>query len=295
VTVAAGALAFAGRRAVARAQAALAPPWSALAAYEATVRGLTRVADRVTSVAQPGSLPLYLTVIVLTAVVVPTVGLVVGGGWWPGWPALVGEAAYLPAAGLLVGGAVAAALADRRFTAALLLGSVGYGMALLFVVMGAPDLALTQFAIETLSVVLFLLVLRRLPDRFARRTPSPTRWLRVAVGLVVAGVVFVLALAMDGARTARPVSDEMVERAYPDGGGRNIVNVILVDFRGFDTLGEITVLAVAAVGATAIARAGRRPAHLRPDGDGDAHGRDDGDGDGVPAGARAGERREPAP
>jgi multicomponent Na+:H+ antiporter subunit A len=199
-----------------------------------------------------------------------------------------------------VGGAVAVALADRRFTAALLLGSVGYGMALLFVIMGAPDLALTQFAIETLSVVLFLLVLRRLPDRFARRSPSPTRWARVAVGLVVSGFVFLLALAMGGARTAPPVSDEMVERAYPDGGGRNIVNVILVDFRGFDTLGEITVLSVAAVGATAIARAGRRPAHLRdeapdapgapagdgtgpegdapgPDGDGTA-----GDADGVP-------------
>jgi multicomponent Na+:H+ antiporter subunit A len=64
------------------------------------------------------------------------------------------------------------------------------------------------------------------------------------------------------------VSAAIVKRAYPDGGGRNIVNVILVDFRGFDTLGEITVLAVAAVGATAIARAGRRPAHLRSD-DGD--------------------------
>src|SRR4029453_17995903 len=106
-----------------------------------------------------------------TAMVVPGLGLVLGDGWWPGWPALVGARSDIPAAALLVGGGVAAARATRRFTAALLLGSVGYGMALVFVILGAPDLALTQFAIETLSVVLFLLALRRLPDGFARRTP----------------------------------------------------------------------------------------------------------------------------
>jgi multisubunit Na+/H+ antiporter MnhB subunit len=72
-----------------------------------------------------------------------------------------------------------------------------------------------------------------------------------------------MAIAAPGARTEPPVSEEMVERSYPDGGGRNIVNVILVDFRGFDTLGEITVLVVAAVGATALARVGRRPRAAR--------------------------------
>ncbi len=259
LTFALGGLAFAGRRPVAKAQAALAPQPSALGAYEATLRGLTRLADRVTRVAQPGSLPLYLSVIVLTAMVVPGLALVLGDDWWSGWPPLVAAPADLPAAALLVGGAVAAALATRRFTAALLLGSVGYGMALVFVILGAPDLALTQFAIETLSVVLFLLVLRRLPDGFGRRTPSRARWARVAVGASVGAFVFVLALAAGGARTRAPVSGEMVEDAYPDGGGHNVVNVILADIRALDTLGEIAVLAVAAVGVTAIARAGRRP------------------------------------
>ena len=270
LTIAAGAGMFAARRPVATLQAALAPRASALGAYEASVRGVTRFAHRVTRIAQPGSLPVYLSVIVLTAVVVPGVGLVVGAGGWSGWPELVGKPAYLPAAGLLAGGAVAAAVAGRRFTAALLLGVVGYGMALLFVIMGAPDLALTQFAIETLSVVLFLLVLRRLPDAFQPRGPSPGRWVRIGVGATVAAFVFVLALATSGGRTAEPRSGEMVERAYEDGGGHNVVNVILVEFRGFDTLGEVTVLAVAAVGATAIARAGRRPPGARPAEQGDA-------------------------
>jgi multicomponent Na+:H+ antiporter subunit A len=258
-TLALGAALFAARRPVAKVQAALAPQASALRAYEASVRGLTRLADRVTRVAQPGSLPLYLTVIVLSAMVVPGVGLVLGGDWWPGWPPLVDTWAYLPAAALLAGGAVAAALADRRFTAALLLGAVGYGMALVFVILGAPDLALTQFAIETLSVVLFLLVLRRLPDGFGRRTPSRARWAKVGVGATVGAFVFVLAIAAGGARTRPPVSGEMVDDAYPEAGGHNVVNVILADIRALDTLGEVAVLAVAAVGATAIARVGRRP------------------------------------
>jgi multicomponent Na+:H+ antiporter subunit A len=258
ITIAGGALVFAGRRTVERVQAALAPPTSAAAAYEASVRGVNRLADVVTGVAQSGSLPLYASVVLLTAAVVPGFGLLLGP-WWPGWPALVGDVTYLPAVGLVVGGAVAAALATRRFTAALLLGVVGYGMALLFVVQGAPDLALTQFAVETLSVVLFLLVLRRLPDRFERRSPAPGRAFRGGVAATVAAFVFVLAIAAPAARTAPPVSREMVERAEPDAGGRNIVNVILVDMRELDTLGEITVLVVAAVGATAIARVGRRP------------------------------------
>jgi multicomponent Na+:H+ antiporter subunit A len=258
VTVGGGVLVFAGRRPLERIQTRLAPRPSGATVYAATLRGVDRAADVVTGLVQSGSLPLYASVVLLTAAVVPGVGLILGP-WWPGWPELIGNVAYLPAVALLVGGAVAAALATRRFTAALLLGVVGYGMALLFVVQGAPDLALTQFAVETLSVVLFLLVLRRLPDRFERRSPARGRVFRVGVAATVAAFVFVLAIAAPAARTVPPVSREMVERAEPDAGGRNIVNVILVDMRELDTLGEITVLVVAAVGATAIARVGRRP------------------------------------
>jgi multicomponent Na+:H+ antiporter subunit A len=258
LTVLAGAALFVARRRVAAVQAALAPSWSTTDAYDAAVRGLTRAAGVTTGVVQSGSLPIYVAVIMLTAAVVPGLGLVLGS-WWPGWPDLVGVAVYVPVAALLIGGAVAATFATRRFTAALLLGSVGYGMALLFVVQGAPDLALTQFAVETLSVVLFLLVLRRLPDRFERRTPALGHALRIGVSAAAGVFVFAMAIAAAGARTEDPVSVAMTRQALPDGGGRNIVNVILVDFRGLDTLGEITVLVVAAIGATALARAGRRP------------------------------------
>ena len=89
--------------------------------------------------------------------------------WWPGLPDLVDTPLQVPIAAVILGAAVAAAAVRRRFTAALFLGVVGYSMAGLFVIQGAPDLALTQVAIESLTTVLFVLVLRRLPDRFESR------------------------------------------------------------------------------------------------------------------------------
>ena len=94
----------------------------------------------------------------------------------------------MPIAALLIGLALAAAIVRRRFSGALFLGVVGYAMAGLFVVQGAPDLALTQVAIETLSTVLFVLVLRRLPDRFETAPGAARRAVRVAIATVVGGV-----------------------------------------------------------------------------------------------------------
>lgn len=258
-TLAAGALLFVWRRRVAVAQRRLAPRVTGTDGYEAVVRSMLRAAAWVTSVAQPGSLPIYAAVILFTAAIVPGVALVSGDAWWPGWPDLVGRPAHLPIAVLLVTGALSATLATRRFAAALLLGLVGYGMALLFVVQGAPDLALTQFAVETLSILVFLLVLRRLPDRFERRAPAVGLLYRLAVSGAVGVFVVVMAIAASGSRTEGPVSREMSERALPEGDGSNVVNVILVDIRGMDTMGEITVLVVAGIGIVALTRVGQRP------------------------------------
>jgi multicomponent Na+:H+ antiporter subunit A len=226
--------------------------------YHGLLGAVNTGADRLTGLVQNGSLPTYAGVILTTAALLTTGALMAGGGW-PGWPALVGSAGHVAVCVALVVTAVAAGAVHRRFSAALLLGATGYAMAGLFVVQGGADLALTQVAIETLTTVLFVLVLRRLPDRFEPRVRPGRRLIRAAVAVAVGLMVFGLALTAGGSRTAEPVSGEMVERAVPDGGGRNVVNVILVDFRGFDTLGEITVLTAAAIGSVALARAGRRP------------------------------------
>ena len=102
-------------------------------------------------------------------------------------------------------------------SAALFLGTTGYAMAGLFVVQGAPDLALTQVAIETLSTVLFVLVLRRLPDRFERTSNAGRRTVRIAIALAVAAMVFAFAIVSRAYRTESPVSSEMIEQAAARG------------------------------------------------------------------------------
>lgn len=225
--------------------------------YLVVLRALANTARRVTGVVQNGSLPVYAGVILLTAALAPAVVLVYGGAW-PTWPTFT-TGAELPVASLVVLAALGAALVRRRFHAAVFLSVVGYAMAGIFVLYGAPDLALTQVTVETLSTVVFVLVLRKLPDRFDRQSSTRRRLLRAVVAALVGLTVFGFALIANTYRAPSVVSHEMTAKALPEAHGRNIVNVILIDFRGLDTLGEITVLAAASIGAVALARIGRRP------------------------------------
>jgi multicomponent Na+:H+ antiporter subunit A len=258
VVIVGGVVLFAARRLVAAALASGRHVPSAAGAYAAALRGVNAGADRITAVAQSGSLPVYAGVILTTAAVL-TLGALLPHGW-PEWPQVVGPPGQVAVCVALVVTAAAAAGVRRRFSAALLLGGAGYAMAGLFVTQGGADLALTQVAIETLTTVLFVLVLRSLPDRFERRRRGGMRAVRVVAAVSVAVTVFAIALAAAGpGGGGEAVSDAMVERSLAEAGGRNVVNVILVDFRGLDTLIEITVLVAAAIGSVALARAGRRP------------------------------------
>ena len=208
VTVALGAALFAAHRPLARVLAAGRVIPSGSAVYRWVLAAMNAVADRVTGVVQSGSLPVYTGVILFTAAVVPAVALVTGASW-PELPPLVDGPAQLAIPAVILGAALAAAVVRRRFAAALLLGAVGYAMGGLFVASGAPDLALTQTAIETLSTVLFVLVLRRLPDRFERRSAPIGRAFRLIIALTVGVVVFGFALVAGGHRISPPVSDQM--------------------------------------------------------------------------------------
>jgi multicomponent Na+:H+ antiporter subunit A len=226
----------------------------AAAGYRWSLRALNQVADRVTGLVQPGSLPFYGGVILTTAVIVP--GWYLVRGWRdPGFLAFSEGPLQATVAAIVVAAAVAIVFAPRRMGAVLLLGAVGYGVAVLFVIQGAPDLALTQMLIETLTLVVFVLVLRHLPERFEGPTWRAQRVVRLVVAGAVGVFVAVFTLVAASSRIAEPISTEMSARALPDAGGRNIVNVILTDFRALDTLGEITVLAVAALGILALVRA----------------------------------------
>ena len=131
------------------------------------------------------------------------------------------------------------------------MGLVGYGMAMLFTFFGAPDLAMTQLVIETLTVILLALAFYHLPQ-FRHGSSRRTRGTDLAIAVGGGVVVMLLVLAALDVQTPTAVSDYYLEHSYKHAHGRNVVNVILVDFRALDTLGEITVLTIAALGASAL-------------------------------------------
>ena len=226
-------------------------------AYDSLLVGVDRTAVRSTALVQSGSLPLYLGTVLLTVVLLPGSALLAQTTVSDDLTAW--DRPLQPVVAVVIAiAAIATARARRRFTAVLLLGAVGYGIAVLFVLQGGPDLALTQFLVETLTLVIFVFVLRRLPSTFTHRSLRLSQAARMAVALSVGAFVTLAVLVSTQSRTAPPVSQAYLDRALPEGGGSNVVNVILVDFRGFDTLGEITVLAVAAMGIASLVLAGRQ-------------------------------------
>ncbi|AQQ52721.1 Na+/H+ antiporter subunit A [Planococcus lenghuensis] len=155
---------------------------------------------------------------------------------------------------VLVAGTITILMAKSRLTAIIALGAVGYTVALFFVIFRAPDLALTQLVIETISVALFLLAFYHLPQlsRHEERMPF-----RIGNALIAAGVGVTMALVAFSAHSQKSIesiSEYYKETVYSEAAGGNIVNVILVDYRGFDTLFEITVLGIAAIAIISMIR-----------------------------------------
>src|SRR5690606_13534550 len=148
--------------------------------------------------------------------------------------------------------AIAVTRADKRFQAALLVGATGYGIAAIFAFHGAPDLGLTQVLVETVALVAFVPVLRPLPPNLADRHESRHRLSRPLVGAGRGTHMALVAIIALAARTAAPISLELPQLAFEGGHGINVVNVILVDIRGWDTLGELTVIIAAATGVASL-------------------------------------------
>jgi multicomponent Na+:H+ antiporter subunit A len=262
LAIAAGAAVFALRGPLAPLLTRLRAPVSGARGYEWLVHGFDRLAIEVTSVTQRGSLPQYLAVILIVLVFVPGAAMVTVGPWRRSVP--LWDSPLQPVVGLVtVAAALLAVGARRRLTAMLLVGVTGYGAAMMFVLHGAPDLALTQFLVETATIAVFVLVLRRLPERFSMRPLRRNRWMRRSLGAAVGVVLAGLALVAAGARTAPPVSLAFPDLAVTEGHGRNVVNVTLVDIRAWDTMGEISVLLAAATGVASLvfqrSRTGPRP------------------------------------
>jgi len=228
-------------------------PTTADRLWDAALDGLRALAAAQTRVLQHGVLRYYLATVFATLALGLGAALALSGGA-PSPQALpnllIKEWA---AVALTTAGALLAVAAQSRLTAICALGSAGVGVALIYLLFGAPDVAITQLLVETLFVVLAAAVLHRLPRLDIPPEPRFRPFdaaLSIAVGVVVAlTLLAVLASPLDRSATA------FYEQASaPEAYGRNIVNVILVDFRALDTFGEIVVVAVAALGAFALIR-----------------------------------------
>lgn len=256
----AGLLLFVYRDQVGIFQQRISVPFEAEHLYRRAMRRLDDVAADLTAITQRGSLPFYLSVILTVLVIGP--GLAVLTASAPERVRLWDSPAQLVPMVVIVVVSVLVARSRRRLKAVLLAGFAGYSTAALFVLHGAPDLALTQVLVETITLVVMVLVLRKLPPYFSDRPLARSRWTRLALATAVGVVVMALAIVVPAARVHAPVTAGASQLIYDYGGGRNLVNVILVDTRAWDTMGEIAVLLVAATGVASLLFLRRRTGEI---------------------------------
>ena len=224
--------------------------------YALAVATLDGAARRLAPALQSASLRTYALTVVVTAIALVALALAADGALPTPrrWTPIVVHEGLLAA--MIVAGALAAAFARTRMAAVLALGTVGYGVAVLYALLGAPDLAMTQFAVETLTVVIFVLVFYRLRgfgDLSSRLVKTRDALVAAAAGALVTTLVLFVGASGTSSRLADYFADAAPRLAH----GRNVVNVILVDFRGFDTMGEITVLVTVAIGVRALLLIGK--------------------------------------
>src|SRR5690606_24706556 len=159
------------------------------------------------------------------------------------------EAAAVPLIVAFTG--IAAAVARSRLQAIVALGGTGFGIALLFAIYGAPDVAMTQVLVDTLTVLLLLSAFRFLPVA-QHRASRMKRGVDIGIAVAFGALMTVLTWSVATIEGPGNLSEYFASVSVPEAHGRNVVNAILVDFRALDTLGEITVLAVATIGVIAL-------------------------------------------
>jgi multicomponent K+:H+ antiporter subunit A len=221
--------------------------------YHGILHGLYALSRTITQRFDIGSLQRQIFLLLLVAL------LVVASPWLFHQSQLTGSRPLMPLNGfswvvgitLILSSLATVLLHRQRFMVFLPLGAVGLMVALIFVGFSAPDLALTQLSVEIVTIVLLLLALYFLPQTSQPETNRARLWRDVTLSIFAGGAASLLAWGVL-TRPYETISGFFLENSIPGGGGSNVVNVILVDFRGYDTLGEITVLALAALGISAL-------------------------------------------
>lgn len=222
------------------------------AGWDKLMAGLVALAEWQTRLFQTGVLRHYLFATFAVLTVALAVPLAMGGTFAPHAALPEFTLREVVVVVLIVAGSLLAAATGSRITAIAALGVVGIGVALIFIIYGAPDVAITQLLVEMLVVVMFAVAALRMPfldDTESKRKFRPLdAALAGALGLVVAGIT----LLVTTGPIDRTLTTYFENTSWTEAYGRNIVNVILVDFRAIDTFGEIAVVIIAALGAFAL-------------------------------------------
>ncbi|NEV61244.1 monovalent cation/H+ antiporter subunit A [Thiorhodococcus minor] len=248
-----GLLVYAARRPLFRLAERLQGVLDAGAAYAWTLGGIIGFARAVTQTLDRGSLQRLVVIFVVSVIAIGLAGALGSGSPLTGSRALL---AADPVSIAMTLALIAATLATlmlhrKRLAALVIIGAAGLLVTLVFVKFSAPDLALTQLSVEVVTIVLLLLALYFLPQHSPAESSRPRRLRDTALALLAGGSAGALTWAML-TRPHAPISSFFLDNSVPGGGGTNVVNVILVDFRGYDTLGEISVLALAGLGIYAM-------------------------------------------
>lgn len=221
--------------------------------YDAAMNVSDTGMNRLSRLYMTGSNQTYLLYMFASFVVLVIGTLFTQGGFTMSWAHTAPIRFYdLVLIAVLVSGTLIALVTKSRLTSIIGLGVVGYSVAMFFVIFNAPDLALTQLVIETISVALFLLCFYHLPKNSRKENRMRFQVPRFIISVAVGATVTLVAIAAQSQKMMTSISEYYKETVYSLAGGGNIVNVILVDYRGFDTLFEIAVLAIAGLGIFAM-------------------------------------------
>lgn len=216
--------------------------------YDGGIASLERGGNRITRFYMTGSIRHYTIYIFAFLIALPAIAIFLSDGF------TIDRSQFAPISFYemvviiaLIGGVLVLPFVKSRLVAIILTGMAGYMVTLFFVMFRAPDLALTQMIVETVSVMLFLLCFYHLPRLRKEEVPLRFKWTNALISIGVGVTVTVIALGASSGRLFDPISDFFLNASVDLAGGKNVVNVILVDFRGFDTMLEITVLGIAAL------------------------------------------------
>ncbi|WP_456278209.1 Na+/H+ antiporter subunit A [Bacillus sp. AK128] len=232
--------------------------WSMTKTYDYIVNSLFQGSTKLTNFYMTGSLRTYFRIIVAFIAVVGLYTMYQTNGFaFDGINTPFSLPEFLVAITMMTA-AISIIFISNRVAAILLLGVVGYGLSLLFVFYSAPDLALTQLSVETVSVALFLLCFYHLPELKREKETTGNKTINLVISVAFGLLVTFIGIASHSSKWFDSISEYFLETSYTLGGGNNVVNVILVDMRGLDTMLEIAVLGIAALGILAMIKYNRK-------------------------------------